>query len=689
MQKIRVQNHLRFKRYSAWPHGYMSWPHGITTHLQIMHMAPHTIRGIFNAVMQILHMTPSSPPSRTKQQRGTGTSTKSARITTTTTTKAAANRKHHGSMEKKKNIKAQSRGMASGNSAGRSSNNSKSVQSKKKTNPAAGKSTTSTRKTAAAKEQQQGRVVPDLSSKVDSVARSNRELRGEIRAIAAMLEKNQGGFSQIGGITESLAAVLLQIQKQSRQISGLKKETQGLFSGLDEISDKSDAITGLEKQVQIIQKKIAGIAAATATVQKSTLQRQQEEQKKSIDEKNKTYEKIEGVRATIVANSESIAGLSQSIGQMQKQVKIVAARSASAARTDTEIDGLRSEIEKITDVARPGSVAGMLRAEMEKVTQKVESLTDTAGRVGDIEDALGSIMAGTVKIQGMGADLEECKRQIGEMISSVNEQQSKYQKGKDGDDDDNDDAYTAELKSLAEEVRLLAQKAGEISPIGQSMKTVQSEVAALKSKIQEDTSRLGVEMAGVAGEIQRRGKEAADTFKKIDDIYARIGNVRDTAQRTSDDAMHEVAKMLKLSEFQSAIRMNAESKYGDLTVIEGMARDTAGICTLFEDAELSQKDKDVQQSQNDLQDDNDNDNGITDAKTTATSTAIPPDVIKWAVGKMLECGDRWEIRFADLYRAMKDAMGATVLSGALRMHQVRDIYGIRAVNEIKSDLKIQ
>ena len=55
---------------------------------------------------------------------------------------------------------------------------------------------------------------------------------------------------------------------------------------------------------------------------------------------------------------------------------------------------------------------------------------------------------------------------------------------------------------------------------------------------------------------------------------------------------------------------------------------------------------------------------------------------------MLDCADKWEIRFSDVYSILTNAIGRDMLKESIRIQQVRDIYGIRAVDEIRNDLNI-
>ena len=106
--------------------------------------------------------------------------------------------------------------------------------------------------------------------------------------------------------------------------------------------------------------------------------------------------------------------------------------------------------------------------------------------------------------------------------------------------------------------------------------------------------------------------------------------------------------------------MQAESKYGDLKEIEKMTRNTADIINLFDRLTIESNEK----------------------------IPLPHEVRLWAVGKIFDCADKWELRFSEVVQILKDGLGKDMLKEAVRIQQVRDIFGIRAVDEIRSELNI-
>jgi len=67
---------------------------------------------------------------------------------------------------------------------------------------------------------------------------------------------------------------------------------------------------------------------------------------------------------------------------------------------------------------------------------------------------------------------------------------------------------------------------------------------------------------------------------------------------------------------------------------------------------------------------------------------LPSEVRQWAIGTIFDCADRWEIRFDDLFKILLDSLGKNLLKESIRIQQVRDIFGIKAVDKIKNKLKL-
>jgi hypothetical protein len=58
------------------------------------------------------------------------------------------------------------------------------------------------------------------------------------------------------------------------------------------------------------------------------------------------------------------------------------------------------------------------------------------------------------------------------------------------------------------------------------------------------------------------------------------------------------------------------------------------------------------------------------------------------VGKIFDCADKWELRFSEVFSILINNLGRELLKEAIRIPQIRDIFGIRAVDEIRNELNI-
>ena len=160
--------------------------------------------------------------------------------------------------------------------------------------------------------------------------------------------------------------------------------------------------------------------------------------------------------------------------------------------------------------------------------------------------------------------------------------------------------------------------------------------------------------------INRTEASSAEFHNKADSIIQELQKIRNATNKASITTSNEVIGLLKLSEYQSNVRMLAESKYGSLQDIEKMAEQTAEIVNLFDKISIESENK----------------------------IPLPHEVRQWAIGTIFDCADRWEIRFDDLFKMLLDSLGKNLLKESIRSQQVRDIFGIKAVDKIKNELKL-
>ena len=198
------------------------------------------------------------------------------------------------------------------------------------------------------------------------------------------------------------------------------------------------------------------------------------------------------------------------------------------------------------------------------------------------------------------------------------------------------------------------------SSLLKNLENIKSEFVTLREYVGDNEDELLEKISGISEMINRTEASSAEFHKKADSIIQELQKIRNATNKTSITTSNEVIGLLKLSEYQSNIRMHAESKYGLLQDIEKMAEQTAEIVNLFDKISIESEKK----------------------------IPLPNEVRQWAISTIFDCADRWEIRFDDLFKILLTSLGKNLLKESIRIQQVRDIFGIKAIDKIKNELKL-
>ena len=198
------------------------------------------------------------------------------------------------------------------------------------------------------------------------------------------------------------------------------------------------------------------------------------------------------------------------------------------------------------------------------------------------------------------------------------------------------------------------------SLLKKNLENIKSEFMTLREYVGDNEDVLLEKISSISEMINRTEASSAEFHKKADSIIQELQKIRNDTNKATITTSNEVIGLLKLSEYQSDIRMLAESKYGTLDDIKKMAEQTAEIVNLFDKLSIESEKK----------------------------IPLPHEVRQWAIGTMFDCADKWEIRFDDLFKILLDSLGQNLLKESMRIQQVRDIFGIKAVDKMKNQLKI-
>ena len=475
-----------------------------------------------------------------------------------------------------------------------------------------------------------------LLKKIASVSDSNKALQKEIKVMSKIFGENQKVLVSMKGMIDTLTSTLEHIQKQSKQINNIEDDTQKLYAGLNQVRSQSNLVNKINDQTLKLEKEISKIS----------------ESSKSQDISQQVKESMNSIKN----NSQMIIKIAQRIDEVRDDLRKVSGKTDSFLEIGSEMDNLKNTINEIsgkTAKLDTGSqIIESLKQELGRISEGASSSSNLNAELEAIKITIDAISSKASKIDSLGGVIDGLKQQfdsIASKASSVDNLSLESIKELGG-----------KIDKIETEIGALAQRADSTAFVGEGLKSVQEEVSNFKQNVFDKTNSIEQKISSVSDTLKRQDESTMEFHKKSERLFQELQSVKEVTGKASSDSSKEMMALLKLSEYQSSIRMNAESKYGVSKDIEKMASQTADIVNLFDRISIEAGEK----------------------------IPLPHEVRQWAVSKILDCADKWEIRFSDVYSILTNAIGRDMLKEAIRIQQVRDIYGIRAVDEIRKDLNI-
>ena len=479
-----------------------------------------------------------------------------------------------------------------------------------------------------------------LIKKVTTISDSNKVLQKEIKVMSKIFGENQKVLISMKGMIDTLVSTLEHIQKQSKQINIIEEDTQKLYAGLNQVRTQSNIISKINDQTTKLQEEVNKIS----NIQKS-------------ETSTELSQQVEDSMNSIKNNSQMIIKIAQRIDEVRDELRKVSGKTDSFLEIGSEMNQLKNNVEEISEktmrLETGGQIIESLKQELGNITEKISTNSNLDNELSAIKITIDAISSKASKIDSLGVVIEGLKEQF-ESISS---------KANSIDNLEN----LASIKELAGKIdkietkmNVLSQRADSTAFVGEGLKSVQEDFTVFKQNVYEKTNSIEQKIVSVSDTLKRQDASTIEFHKKSEKLFDEMQIVKDATNKVSNDSSKEMMALLKLSEYQSNIRMNSESKYGDVKTLENMSSQTATIVNLFDRISIESDEK----------------------------IPLPHEVRQWAVSKILDCADKWEIRFSDVYSVLTNAIGRDMLKESIRIQQIRDIYGIRAVDEIRKDLNI-
>ena len=410
---------------------------------------------------------------------------------------------------------------------------------------------------------------------------------------------------------------------------GVKVKTvkrKGAVKGtVKDVSSKMSAISDykqLSKEIKVIEKILADNQEIMMSMKRtvdSIVTSLEQNQKQSIPNTVESLPHVGDNTDFIQDYSKMIIKITRKIDKLSTQILDMSDMTKTLKNISDGIKTLRNDVE-------PKMMVGHLKEELQDIVRKADYkiLTD---KLTEIDMLIRSIPETIKSIDDIKSTVENTQQQfmvIADKISPI-------------------PSIATDLDVVKDMIESVSQNSRKADVIKDTVETIATRIDPLK---------INNEIRAVLQDI--------GLLKSLADITDATKQIDMSSTKTDENAREstpEIMVMLRLSEFRSRIRMNAESKYGDLKNIEHMAEQTCKIVELLR---------------------------VSDQ--TGSRAQIRYDVGQWAVSKIFECADRWDARFSDVLGILFDRIERDDLVEIIRVQQIKDVYGARAVDEVKREL---
>ena len=351
----------------------------------------------------------------------------------------------------------------------------------------------------------------------------------------------------------------------------------------------------------------------------------------------------------LISLKDMISTVNSSLDQIQKNSRQLNIIEEDTQRLFSGISQVKAHSNLIDKI---NNQINKLQDHVEKIRDKQESMPDTNKIMQSVADTMDSIRNNTKMIMHVSEKTEKIREDIMSNIKGeINAMTSKT---------DTLPILDEQIRNIGTEIDSLIKKTDSLSTLGHDIRNINSEFTNFKESVLGKNKGLDEKISDFAELLNRNSASISEFNKKTYEISQQLEDIRHVTHKTSQNTSHEVMGLLRLSEFQSNIRMRSESKYGTLEDIEKMIDQTKDIVNLFDRISIE----------------------------VETKMPLPLEVKQWSISKVLDCADRWEIRFTDVFRLLITELGLDIVKESIRIEQVRDLFGIRAVDEIRRDLNI-
>lgn len=429
-----------------------------------------------------------------------------------------------------------------------------------------------------------------------------------------------------------------------------KDSTSDVLKKMSSISDATKILASEVKAMSKIfaenQKILISLKSMVDAVNSSLEQIQKNSRQINILEED-TQRVFSGM-SQVKTHSTMIDKINDQVNRLHDQVGKVRQKQESIPDTNKimqsvadNLDSIRNNTKMIMHVSEKTE---KIREELKNVASNAESLSSLSHEIGELKQSTKEISAKAEKMVHLEESISNLKSDIGSISTKTEPLLN----------------LDSQIRNVGTEIDSLIKKTDSLSALSDDIRNVNAEFTNFRENVLGRTKELDEKMADFSELLNRNSASISEFNKKSHEISQQLQEIRGITHKTSQSTSREVMGLLRLSEFQSNIRMRSESKYGTLEDIQKMVAQTVDMINLFDRLSIEAE----------------------------TKMPLPLEVKQWSISKILDCADRWEIRFTDVFRLLISELGSDLVKESIRMEQVRDLFGIRAVDEVRHELNI-
>lgn len=349
----------------------------------------------------------------------------------------------------------------------------------------------------------------------------------------------------------------------------------------------------------------------------------------------------------VKAHSNLISRVNEQTGRLQEQVSKIREKQESLPDVNKVMQSVADSLDSIRNntkmIMHVSDKTEKIQDEIKKVSAKTESLQSFSG-FDEVKKKIDEVFMKAEKISKLEENITNIKQEIGNVTSKTDSLVN----------------MSSDIRDVGIELGSLVRKTDSLATFGADIRNVSTEFTNFKENVMGKTQQIDEKISDLTELLNRNSSATSEFHKKAHEIHQELQEIRNITHKTAQNTSREVIGLLRLSEFQSNVRMHSESKYGTLDDLDKMISQTVDMVNLFDRLSIESEKK----------------------------IPLPQEVKQWSISKILDCADRWEVRFTDVFRLLITQLGHDLVKESLRIEQVRDLFGIRAVDEVRQKMGI-